>query len=172
VDTIGEAERFYWSNKLGNRMKLNSTICHVGYTMSGDDMERVVQVSDWCMENGINYPDSSVFLDLNKGKDFLAMDATYDMVILHFICRFDKFQSERAWKGLILPTLKVSPLASWSNWRKRLVGTNADHIFLFGGMGEVSGPFVATLDGYKGERLWEDDGRMTRECWLFRKEKV
>jgi hypothetical protein len=155
-------------------MKLNSTICHVGYTQSFDDMSRVVQVSEWCLENDVIYPTEPVFLDLNYGdsQDFLKMDTTHDMVILHYICRFEKFQAERVCQGVMRPTMRVSAKASWANWRRRLMGTNAHHMFLFGGMGEVSGPYIAQMDGYSLRKLWEDDGKVRRECWLFRKEKV
>jgi len=156
-----------------------STICHVGYTQSLDDMERVMQVSHWCRENAIKYPKKPVFLDLNKRQDFLKMKDTYDMVVLHFICRWEKQYAEQAIKQLrkmdgvnvVRPhTLMVSPLANWGNWRNRLMGTNAENIFLFGGMGEVGGTYIATLDGYKGEKLWDDDGDVKRELWRFKKE--
>jgi hypothetical protein len=146
------------------------SICHVGYTKSTDDFDRVVKVSDWLTYNNIVYPDKSAFIDLTRGKDFLTMKDTYDIVVLHFICRWEKRHVDRI-GGEMPPELSISEHASWSNWRKRLVSTNAEAIHLFGGQGEVGGSYIATLDGYRGEKLADVEHRgAPTEWWVFRKE--
>lgn len=140
------------------------TILHVGHTRTTDDMERICKVFDWLHQKGIDSKDiEPKFIDLNKGQDFLARTDRWTMVVLHFICREEKCHQER--RGKQSPTLTISPLANWVNWRKRLVSTNADYIFLFGGRGEVGYSYICSLDGYRPEQVEE-------EFWVFCKKSL
>jgi hypothetical protein len=135
------------------------TILHVGYTATNGDLQRTCQVLRWLSTRELLLDDiEPVFIDLNEGQDFLAMTETYDIVVLHFICREEK--RHRIERNETRPELTISPHASWSNWRKRLVSTQAQYIFLFGGMGEVGYSFICNLDGYRAEQV-ED------EFWVF-----
>jgi hypothetical protein len=95
-------------------------------------------------------------IDLNDGRDFLAEDRQYDIVVLHFVFR-DAHRVAKEWAEA--PELRVSPRASWEAWRRRLSASGARLIV---GMGEVGGGYIVTLDGYESVKV-ED------EFWVFRK---
>lgn len=126
---------------------MTTTILHVGFTGTGNDHWRISKVMDWLRLAAIKYPDKSLFMDLTEGEDFLIDTGTYDMVVLHFISREEKCHQRR--RGRIPKELTVSEHASWYNWCRRLIATEAGYLFLFGGFGEVSWSYVAGLGGYK-----------------------
>lgn len=148
------------------------TVCHVGHTESQDDFNRIIECIEWCDANSHLWPKRGKFLDIQRGQDFLSMKTKYDVVVLHFIFR----------GGFMVPSqtgnaLMVSPLASWSAWRKRLVSSGANLIFAFGGIAEVSGTFLCNLDGYKIHKIRTEDCRCFGErdsghngLWIFEKE--
>lgn len=132
------------------------TIAHVGHTKTSGDLKRIFTVIEWYERHtGERFSFQGDCLDLNKGRDFLLEPNTYDAVVLHFIFRggFTNLVDKRK-------ALKVSPKASWYEWRKRLVATGAKYIFAFGGMAEVGGTFLVDLDGYRSIQV-------EPEFWVF-----
>jgi hypothetical protein len=147
-------------------LKNNNTICHVGFTKTPGDTDRIMRVMEWLHEKKIPFPAESRFMDLNKGEDFLSDRKRYWAVVLHFICRWEKAHLDRS--KSTSKQLKVSPKASWSNWRKRLVNTKAKYIFLFGGQFEVSGGYIVNLDGYRAIQISPEITNMD-EFWIYEK---
>lgn len=133
-----------------------TTIAHVGHTKTAADMMRIAAVIAWCRSHGVNYADKPDWIELHQGRDFLAESKPYDMVVLHFVFRgethdmvkFAKLGTKRQRRALF-----VSPLASWSAWRRRLVQTGAQFIFAFGDHSCVTASYLAGLDGYTSEHF-------------------
>jgi hypothetical protein len=127
-------------------------IAHVGHTKSSDDRKRFNKVLDFMIDNGgMTLNDwlaaEHDYFDLAKnGRDFLAEEKHYDLVILHFIFRGSHLPAE---SSEYIPELRVSQHSSWCNWRHRLLKCDADYIFPFGAGTEVSGSFLSLLDGYQ-----------------------
>lgn len=141
-------------------MKTKHRIAHVGHTGTDDDMRRILKVLMWMAKNNCEPKGKTQFdaIDLNKGRDFLREDLTYEVVVLHFVFRGSNYPCPFGEPQ----ELNVSPTTSWSRWRTRLVDTQAKYIFAFGGEGEVSGGYLCTLDGYQGIKIEE-------EFWVFKK---
>jgi hypothetical protein len=141
-------------------------IANVGHTKTPDDSARIIEAIEWMDDHNFTVPSQSDFLDLSRGRDFLAEDKTYDVVILHYIYRGD-YESSKMKNGL-----STSPLSTWGNWHKRLVSTQARLIFVFGGQSEIAGTFIADLSGYKVHKVRTDDSikgqRSERDgLWIF-----
>lgn len=122
------------------------SIAHVGHSGTQDDFMRVCEMLSWL--DDFNYCMKGVepdFVCASKGgRDFLAETKRYDAVVLHFLFRGGFCVPPDKCKG----QLYVSPLNSWSAWRKRLSQTGANVIFAFGGPSEVNGTHLVNLEGY------------------------
>jgi hypothetical protein len=113
-------------------------------------------VMDWFIKHGdckcLYYENrEDDFIDLNDGRDFLAEDHEYDIVILHMVyCPLDPISnSYRFGPGSSSP-FQTSFRHTKEAWRCRLVSTGARHIFTFGDFDEVSGEYLGAIDGYEG----------------------
>jgi hypothetical protein len=104
----------------------------------------------------------SDFINLNQGRDFLEEHTQYDVVILHHLFRggFGVGPTH-----VDQPQLMYSRHSSWVTWRRRLVDTNAELIFVFGGFAEIGGTFIVNLDGYEAIEASHD-------FWVFKKVMV
>jgi hypothetical protein len=146
------------------------SVAHVGHTGTLNDFKRIAEVIEWCGKHGQEIGKGD-FFNLSKGRDFLREDKKYEVVVLHFIFRggFGVNNSKH-------PELGLSPLASWSNWRKRLVDSGAKWIFAYGGMAEVGGTYIVNLDGYRVHKVRTEELGKTDRCdqqeglWVFEKE--
>ena len=125
-----------------------NTIAHVGWTKSPEDLERLTlcfQYLDsidredlqWCKPK---------FFDLGKGKDFMMDTGTYKAVVLHFVFRGGFYVNQDI--QIKQSPMRISPLASWGAWRKRLAATEADYIITFGGISEVNATFLVDIPNY------------------------
>ncbi|SRR6266404_8662215 len=133
-------------------------VAHVGWTKSYEDFERLVLFIQHTRSMGLSdYTDlKPVFFDLSKGKDFLKDTGKYKAVVLHFVFR-GGFSVNQDIQVRSSP-LRISPLSSWGQWRRRLTDTGADVIVAFGGGSEVNGSFLVDIPGYgkiKKEFLYE-----------------
>lgn len=81
------------------------------------------------------------YVDLNVGRDFLKENKTYDMVILGNIWHPDPGEV-RLESGIFA----VSPQHGISTWKRRLVGTKAEIIGVFGS--DLGGDQIGDLPGY------------------------
>lgn len=145
------------------------TIAHIGWTKTVSDFERAAEVFDWVTANS-SAPKKSDFIDLSKGRDFFTEDKRYDVVVLHFI-----FRGGFGYNGKS-KELATSPLAGWSQWRKKLIATGATYIFAYGGLAEVGGTYLAHLDGYMTHRVRTEDQSLLNNrvsqlngLWIFEK---
>jgi hypothetical protein len=137
---------------------MNRIIAQVGYTKTPGDVVRITQAITWCDSHGYNFGEYQWdYIDLRKGRDFLAETNEYEIVILHFLFRGGFLQKPGRNKKA---ELSFSPLTSWVIWRKRLVATKAKLIFVFGGPTEIGGSYLVNLDGYKSHKVAE-------EFWVF-----
>jgi hypothetical protein len=88
-------------------------------------------------------------VSLDAGRDFLTEDRRYQIVIVHsvFHCREDYMVYAKAPEHRHLGL--CSPLHSLERWRDRLVGTGAEHIFVFESLPHsLSGWQLWELPGY------------------------
>src|SRR5258708_7928951 len=138
--------------------KQREKVAHVGWTKSYEDFERLELFRQYTLSMGL--PDYTnlkpVFFDLSKGKDFLKDIDKYRAVVLHFVFRGGFCINQ----DIQVPSspLRISPMSSWGEWRKRLTTTEADVIVAFGGVSEVNGSFLVDIPGYgkiKKEFLYE-----------------
>lgn len=124
-------------------------VAHVGYTKTFDDLERLTMCFDYLGEIGRedlqwNKP---ILFDLSKGKDFLTDTNKFNWVVLHFLFRGGYYVNQDI--QVKQSGLRISPLSSWSSWRKRLTATEAKFIFVFGGDAEISGSFLVDIPNYQ-----------------------
>lgn len=154
------------------------TIAHVGHTGTPADSLRLMEVITWMADNGYDLPyrPGSDFLDLRHGRDFLAEEKCYDVVVLHFLFRGGfGIPFGVTMKGHQGKQLSTSPLATWSAWRRRLVASNALLVFAFGGLAEVSGTYLCNLNGYRVHKVrTEQQDAFSRNeghsgLWVFEK---
>lgn len=133
---------------------------------------RCCEVMEWLSKSGEEMPKISDFVEIRKGRDFLKEYKTYDVIVLHFLFR----------GGFCVPTMKrsqlaTSELASWGEWRRRLVASQAKFIFCYGGGSEVSGTYIVDLNGYKVHKIRTDapENMMSESLahhqglWIFEK---
>ncbi len=87
-------------------------------------------------------------INFQFGRDFLKENKQYNIVILHYIYNpsYDNIQ-ERNTPG----PFKRSELHDRKNWISRLISTNAEGIFVFGDVTEVSGGWLGELPGYESQ---------------------
>ena len=144
-----------------------ATIAHVGDIGSKDDVTMRTLALAWVIRNKdfrellLNCdPD---LIDLRYGRDFLTENQTYDFVVVHRVFNPPWYNDEKQVE-LIVNELgrgksfqrkeylrlyfTTSPLHEWARWVERLESCRAKAIILFGGEQEVSGQFIASLDGY------------------------
>src|SRR5256885_15150282 len=100
------------------------SIALVGHRNSPDDAWRKARC-EALYRSMMDLPIGAEFsydpIDLVDGRDFLTEKLIYDAVILQLIFRGNEPSATGYTHG--------SKLSSWSNWRKRLMGTGAKVIF-------------------------------------------
>jgi hypothetical protein len=139
-------------------MDLKPHTAHVGYTKSNGDHERTVDAEDRLAleltpdadedDECFDLYKNADYLNLDKGRDFLNEDTTYDIVILHYIFA-RKDINDGLPPHLIHPLTKMSATSSQQNWHKRLISTQAQFIFAYGGGNEVTKYFLGNIPGYE-----------------------
>jgi hypothetical protein len=132
-------------------------IAHVGDVGSSRDMTmRIVSVA-WISRHRNDVLLSAKplhdFIDLSGGRDFLAEDLKYDVVILHYLWALDTIDVTPAFRQ----ATATSPHHSQERWRERLAATDAEVIIAFGGGNEVARAFIGDIEGYKGESVFHSD---------------
>ena len=121
------------------------TCAHVGSTESDSDHERTMDAEYHLMQAlGLEEVDlfaKADFISLDEGRDFLAEDKTYDVVILHHVYQHPGHGNTGIHGTSTLHTAEA--------WRERLEKASADWIFAYGGSTEVSGGYLDTIPGYE-----------------------
>jgi hypothetical protein len=130
-------------------------IAHVGHTGTDEDRERWLQIGIWLRRNdddlyrawfetGSGGAVAEEFIDLNgaPSRDFLSEDYGYDVVVTHNLWGFPN-ESEIGGSG----PAACSIHHGIERWRKRLQGSGARYIFLFG-TDFNAGDLGLTLAGY------------------------
>jgi hypothetical protein len=125
-----------------------SSIAFVGWTDPEDDFSILIDCYEILKPLKITRHD---FIDLNKGRDFLKEDKTYDIIVLIYIFLYSS--EEMKDDGLYHPNdplTKTSPLHTKENWRKRLLASQAKDILIFGLYedSEITGKYIGNLSGY------------------------
>jgi hypothetical protein len=140
-------------------MNIHGNIAHVGHTQSPGDVQRSIQALQWCAENNIDFGRVvNDFVELRNGRDFLLEDREYVAVVLHYLFR-GGFTIKKNGNGN--KQLAYSARSSWVAWRNRLMLSGAKLIFAFGGMAEIGGSYIVSLDGYESIKVQE-------EFWVFK----
>jgi len=141
-------------------MKLNqinkTKIAHVGMgpgTWGANDQWHMESVFSWFYSetdgaHKLLYHDNrdDDFIDLNDGRDFLAENKSYDIVVLHMIYSPSQPYHRMYEPGIFI----ISTQHSSENWCRRLISTGAKYIFTFGDGDEVNGRYLGHLSGYDG----------------------
>lgn len=132
-------------------------VAHVGSdSLDHCDRWHMDSVMDWLIKRNeheclyyVNRSDD--FIDLNEGRDFLAENHKYDIVILHMIYSPPDpiSNSYRFGPGASSP-FQTSMRHTKKEWRQRLISTGAKYFFTFGEYDEVSGEYLGSIDGYEG----------------------
>ncbi len=141
-------------------------IAMVGGTQSEMDISILLEV---IRKFGFNYTFLD-WIDLSQGRDFLKEDFKYDIVILIyiFVSRFEELSDDDKKMSLLCPELvigtQVSELHYSENWKKRLLGTMAQEILIFGydNKSEVTGDYISELEGYVREDIMQKHGNIWR----------
>jgi hypothetical protein len=111
------------------------TVAQVGYTGTDEDRDRWMAASIWLMRNkdrvgpidfcdGLSFQHDPIDLRGHPHRDFLAEQAPYDIVVTHNLWGTPGYVADG-------PT-ECSPLHSSAAWKRRLEGSGARYIFLFG----------------------------------------
>ena len=140
------------------------TIAHVGSNEShfnDDDRDHIDFIFKWIWDkdeftdilNSMLDNRIDDFIDLNDGRDFLAENYKYDIVILHNIYAAP-YNGGYGRYGLF----NVSKFHDKDNWINRLVSTGAALIFAFGdnSKNEVDGSYLGSIPGYIGPEIFKD----------------
>ena len=130
-------------------------IAHVGYTGADEDRERRLQIGVWLSRNdrdlhgawfeaGSDGVVAEDFIDLNgaPSRDFLSEDYGYDVIVTHNLWGYPN-ESEMGGSGPAACSLHHGV----EQWRRRLEGSGARYIFLFG-RDFHAGNLGSTLPGY------------------------
>lgn len=128
---------------------------HVGYTDSAEDAARYRWAEDFLTElenstddnDGVDLVRQMDEINLYQNRDFLKESHTYDVIILHWIFNPRNMELTSVSVATDLST-RVSEKHSPQNWRKRLIATEAEYIFVFGSTTEVSHWFLGNIPGY------------------------
>lgn len=123
----------------------STTIAHVGAykKFSEADSGRQVRCLVWLVNNDSNIRSfKHEVINLKYGRDFLLENKEYDIVILHSIFLYSIKNPQKQ--------VMVSPEHSIENWKKRLIITNANYIFICEGQPcTLSGWKIGELVGYE-----------------------
>jgi len=123
----------------------SSKIAHVGACPS-NTRPLLDIVLKWLVKNDsscLSDPLIHDYIDLNEGRDFLTEDKTYGIVILHYLYN-PPFKEEAKDAGFFA----ISPFHTKEKWQKRIISTDAKHVFAIGSFGEVGGEYLGILSGY------------------------
>ena len=123
----------------------SNKIAHVG-ACPGNTRPLLDIAFKWLMKHDSSCLSESFvhdYIDLNEGRDFLTEDETYGIVILHYLYN-PPIKEEIKETGFFA----ISPFHTKERWQKRIVSTNAKHVFAIGSFGEVGGEYLGALDGY------------------------
>jgi hypothetical protein len=98
-------------------------------------------------------------IDLNRGRDFLTENETYDIVVMFMIFRYRAEELLDYEQRNLDNSMRVSPLHSPENWRKRLLSTRAQIIYVTGynDFSEISSDYLGKLPGYELEKVGYGD---------------
>lgn len=126
------------------------SLANVGWLNNAQDIARMATVFTWLLSHG--FDDEGCVqddIDLQHGRDFLAEEREYDVVVLHHLYA-DPL-------GLYSASgqLGLSPHHAAEKWRNRLMDTKARAILAFGFSSEIAGAYLGEISGY----------RMTAEEW-------
>lgn len=132
-------------------------IALVGWTGSSIDQELFKWIEDYFSGEGrINNYDDDIagnwhrahkdVININQGRDFLAENQKYDLVILCWIFGPSHYQSMSG-------EYNVSENHTPEQWRARLRATGAAYIVVSGGRTEVSGDYIGNIPGYYAKKI-------------------
>jgi hypothetical protein len=126
----------------------------VGFTGSYNDQRWLERARAWAAEHDSTFawePATRHVFDLRgeQGRDFLADDGEYDVVILFAIYNPPTDdEAARKWRGSKCGPESLGVNHSRESWGRRLSHTRARWIFVFRRPDSVTGDWLGELDGY------------------------